>query len=201
MKFLYIDSDKGKQKKFEVDISSIQVTPVELKVLTNKTLQAEPAYFHYLWQSCDWRIVDENGKIQSGLFHERFYTPWDWNKKPTVEYWLCDTDFKTPQEACIEIVKRGCDPTRFLAQQHFYTQYDGEGCFIQTDDFDEALKFYGYKFEPTKEEIEESDKKMDKTFEQIEKLSEHLVSTGRDKSIFANRRSRPLFAKGFTKEA
>jgi Zn-dependent metalloprotease len=62
MKFLYIDSDKGKQKKFEVDISSIQVTPVELKVLTNKTLQAEPAYFHYLWQSCDWRIVDENGK-------------------------------------------------------------------------------------------------------------------------------------------
>jgi hypothetical protein len=168
MKFIYFDSDKGKKHKIEVsdsDIASIQISTPVLKVLTNKTLQAEPAYYHRTWQSCNWRIVDENGKLVSGLFHERFYTPWDWNKKPTTDYWLCDTDFKNPVEACLEIVKRGCDPNQFCAQQHFYTQFDGEGCFITTSDFDEALKFYGYKFEPTKEEIEESDK----NFEKLEK--------------------------------
>ena len=150
-------------------------------MLTNKTLQAEPSYFHRQWQSCNWRIVDENGKLQSGLFHERYYTPWSFYEKPSTEYWLCDTDFKTAEEACIEIVKRGCDPKKFWARQHFYTQYDGEGCFIMTSDFDEALKFYGYKFEPTKEEIEESDKNFEKLEKKIEAKAEYLVSVGRDR--------------------
>jgi hypothetical protein len=171
MKFKYINSDNYKEKKIEVsdtDISAVQVSPIEVKVLTNKTLQAEPAYFSHSWQSCDWRIVDENGKLQSGLFHERMYTPWNWTKKVTTAYWLCDCDFKNPEEACIEIVKRGCNPDKFYAQQHFYTSIDGEGCFIITDDFDEALKFYGYKFEPTKEELEESDKNFEKFEKKLE---------------------------------
>ena len=154
MKFIYIDSDKGNKKKIEVsdtDISAVKVNQTELKLLTNNTLQAEPGYFHHTWQSCDWRIVDENGKLVSGLFHERMYTPWNFYKEIKVVYWLCDCDFKSPEEACLEIVKRGCDPNKFWAQQHFYTSIDGEGCFIITSDFDEALKFYGYKYEGDKD--------------------------------------------------
>jgi len=184
MKFKYIDSDKGKEHKIEVsdiDIALIQIVTPELKVLTNKTLQAEPGYFTHSWQSCNWRIVDENGKLVSGLFHERMYTPWNWTKEITTEYWLCDCDFKNAKEACLEIVKRGCDPKKFIARQHFYTQFDGEGCFLITSDFDEALKFYGYKFEPTKEEIEESDKNFEKLEKKIEAKAEYLVSIGRDK--------------------
>lgn len=182
MKFKYIDSDKGKEHKIKVsdtDIALVQIVIPELKVLTNKTLQAEPSYFTHSWQSCNWRIVDENGKLQTGLFHERYYTPW--MGKTKVEYWLCDCDFKDAKEACLEIVKRGCDPKRFIARQHFYTQFDGEGCFIITSDFDEALRFYGYKFEPTKEEIEESDKNFEKLEKKIEAKAEYLVSIGRDK--------------------
>ena len=181
MKFIYI-SDDGNKKNIEVsdtDISAVQQKKIELKVLTNKTLQAEPGYFSRSWQSCDWRIVDENGKLVSGLFHERFYTPW--MKEPSVNYWLCDCDFKSPAEACLEIVRRGCDPNKFHAQQHFYTELDGEGCFITTRDFDEALKFYGYKYEPTKKELEESDKEFEKLENKIEAKAEYLVSIGRDK--------------------
>jgi hypothetical protein len=65
MKFRYSNSDNGKEKKIEVDISAVQTPSVELKVLTNKTLQAEPAYFSRTWQSCNWRIVDENGKLKA----------------------------------------------------------------------------------------------------------------------------------------
>jgi hypothetical protein len=149
MKFIYFDSDKGIEQEIEVNIKGIKVNDITYKPLTNNTLQSEPGYYSHSWQSCNWNIVEGDNKTP--LFHERYFT--SWMKKPFVQYWLTDCDFKNPEEACIEIVKRGCNPDLFHAQQHFYTQYDGEGCFIITSSFDEALKFYGYKFEPTEEEL------------------------------------------------
>jgi len=154
MKFEYVNPN-NKTKQIEVDLTSLpQPDNINLILLDNDTLNAIPGYFHRTFQTCDWWVM-KDGKIDVSLFHERYYTPYNWMKNPYVNYWL-DGAFKTPEEMVKAIHAKGCDVSKFYAQQHFYS--DEECYFPITKDFDEALKFCGYRYEGEKEALKELDK-------------------------------------------
>ena len=119
---------------------------IDLVALNNTTLRCVP---DCKWnqggnqfQTCQWFIYKDE-KISVGLFHERDFFPYSFFKKPIYSYWLCDFDFPTVQEAISALFGKGCDATKWHCQRHFYM---ANGYFLITHDFDEALKFCGYRY-------------------------------------------------------
>jgi len=143
-KFVYYTNSSVKKKKVEVDLPDESFTP-NLTPLNDKTLISTP---EYQWMSggthhhsSNWHLVI--GDTKTKLFHERACFPYNFLKETIIEYWVDEKSYLKPKEAAIDLHSRGCDLSKWVAIQEPYS--DDEIYFIQTKDFDEALKYLGYK--------------------------------------------------------
>lgn len=135
--------------------------PQNLVALNDDTLLCQPEHETRRFQTSTWFRI-ENGK-RIYLLHERtyffsppkstvtlvrrtpaqiFYTACQYLKEPQTYYWLTTTDFATPEDALKTIAERAAKPETWSVQKDWY----GDGYFLITSDFDDALAVLGYKY-------------------------------------------------------
>jgi hypothetical protein len=88
------------------------------------------------------------------LFMEHAHFPWSFFKQPSFEYWLGNTSFANPTLALTAILERGCDPSKWYAQQEWYAD-DPAPYFLISTDFEQTLLFLGYDYHDPKPEVKE----------------------------------------------
>ena len=92
-------------------------------------------------QHASWVRVFPSGRRQH-LMQERTYIPYSFFKQISSEYWLTYVYFDRPQRAVKYLVAAGVTLANWCIQRHFY----GPGYFLISGDFDDALKFLGYRY-------------------------------------------------------
>ena len=156
MKF-HVSMNDNKIKDYDVFREGEYIrTEKPLTSLSNEDVHIVPGHEVRSMQTCDY------WKGEEFLIHERAYfpTPYSFLNPHTypglrIQYWLTQVICLSAEDAIEMLIDRNADPEKWIIQQGFYIELEGDDYFlICKDDYDEALRFLEYEMEKTDEDTD-----------------------------------------------